>query len=473
MRLKFKINPETGEPHKLMSSQMETLKTYCKEPRYPDWSEPGAGKTWPAACIALGAIEDGLIDHAIIVAPKVVLGDWIKVYKNIIDTDFRTNVVLYYAPKAILPHITLKPIIVTSYEMIVSDMERFLNLARTKRVAVIYDEAHKLKNYESGRTEKLTELAHLSTRCHLLSGTPLTNGMKNAFSYLNILWPGQYYNSWRIFKLRHLVYSKHNKHTIIAYKNSEEIEKIFSTRAVRYLKREIMDLPPITYKTVLLDWEPKQKAYYKKLMKEEIIELEDRFIEATDVGSRLVRFHQIITHPEQLGLMDAHSTRWTQIDDDLESIGVEDRKVVIFAHYRATIKKLVEKYKHYNPAVIFGGTTDVEEQKRKFNEDDSCRLFIAHPKSAGIGINLTVSSHVIFFEYTYDLDDFDQAVARVDRPGQRWPVTILMYAIRGSLEEKRIIPALIHKKKFSMAMLQDPEEFMKFISFDEDLEDMF
>ena len=137
MKVRFKTDPITGEPYKFMSTQLETLKVYCREPRYPDWSEPGAGKTWPAAAIALGAYEDGLIDHAIIVAPKVVLGDWINVYRNIIETDFRSNVLLYYAPKAILPHITLKPIIVTSYEMIMSDIDRFIKLASTKRVAVI------------------------------------------------------------------------------------------------------------------------------------------------------------------------------------------------------------------------------------------------------------------------------------------------------------------------------------------------
>jgi len=466
----MKVNLKPG--YSLMSTQLDTLKKYCQEPRYPDYSEPGAGKTWPAALIALGAYEDGLIDHAIIVAPKIVLGDWINVYKNIIDTDFRSNVTLFYAPKSILPHITLKPIIVCSYETVLADIERFKKLAKEKRVAVIYDEAHKLKNCESKRTIELTALAHLSVRCHLLTGTPLTNGMKNAFAYLDILWPGEYYSSWRIFKLRHLVYNKNCKHQLIAYKNASEIEEIFSTRSIRYLKRDIMDLPPITYTTRLLDWNQKQKFYYKKLMKEEIIELDDKFIEASNMGTRLVRFHQILTHPEQLGL-DCTSTRWDVIDDDLESIGIEEHKVVIFAHYRATIKRLVEKFKQYNPAVVYGGTADVEEEKRKFNEDPTCRLFIAHPKSAGIGINLTVSSHIVFFEYTYDLDDYDQAVARVDRPGQKRAVTIINYAIRGSMEETKILPALVNKKKFSMSILQDPEEFMSFISFEDNLEDSF
>lgn len=463
--MKVKLKPG----YSLMTTQFETLKRYCQEPRLPDFSEMGAGKTWPAALIALGAYEDDLIDHAIIVAPKAVLGDWIFVYEHIIDTDFRNNVTLFYAPKAILPYMTLKPIIVASYETIMANYDRFLQLAKTKRVAVVYDEAHKLKNHESKRTIALTALAHNAVRCHLLTGTPLTNGMKNAFAYINILWPNEYYSSWRLFNIRHIVYSKYQKRTVERYKNAEEIEEIFAKRSIRYRKREIMDLPPVTYTTRLLDWDPKQKMYYRKLMKEQLIELEDKFIEATDAGTQLIRYHQIMTHPEQLGL-DCTSTRWAVLADDFESIGIEEHKIVVFAHYRATIKRLAEEYKHLNPAVIFGGTTDIEAEKLKFNTDPTCRVMFAHPKSAGIGINLTVSSHVIFFEYMYDLDDFDQAVARVDRPGQKRAVTIILYAIRGALEEKKIIPALINKKKFSMAILRDPKEFMKFIDFEEDID---
>lgn len=460
--MKVKLKPG----YSLMKTQLETLRVYCKESRYPDFSEMGAGKTWPAALIALGAYEDGLIDHAIIVAPKVVLGDWITVYKDIIDTDFRNNVVLFYAPRAVLPSITLKPIIVTSYETVLSQIDRFIALAQTKRVAVIYDEAHKLRNHESGRTIALTKLAHLARRVHLLTGTPLTNGMKNAYSYLNILWPGEYYASWRVFQLRHLVFSKYQKKMIVAYKNAHLIEDIFARRSVRYRKREIMELPPITYQTRQLDWDPKQKTYYKKLMTERLIELEDRFLEIAETGASLIRFHQILTHPEQLGL-DCTSTRWATLDEDLESIGVPENKVVIFAHYRASIERLAKKYAHLNPAVIYGGTADVEAEKIKFNTDPTCGLMIANAKSAGVGINLSVSNYAIFFEYMFDLDDFDQAVARLDRPGQKRAVTILMYAIRGSMEEKKIIPALIQKKRFSMSMLQDPKQFMSFIDFDD------
>lgn len=445
---------------------MKTLALYCQEPRFFDMSEMGAGKTWGAAAIGLGAIEDNLVDHTIIVAPKAVLYDWVYVYRDVLDCDFCSTVTIYKGTMHERPNIALKPIIVTTYEAITADYKRFFELAQTKRLCVIYDEAHKLKNHESSRSKLLTQLAHLSVRAYLLTGTPLTNGLKNAFSYINILFPGEYYRSWNSFKLRHIVYNRNNKHQIIMYKNIADVQEILDKYSVRHLKREILDLPPITYKTRLLDWNPAQKKFYKQLMDDCIIELNDRFIEATDIGPRLIRMHQILTHPEQLGL-PCTSTRWDVIDDDLESIGLDDHKVVIFAHYRLSIERLKEKFKEYNPAVVYGGTKDVEAEKVKFNTDPTCRLFIAHPKSAGLGINLTVSSHVIFFEYSYDLDDYDQAVARVDRPGQKKDVTIINYAIRGSMEETKILPALINKKAFSMSVLRDPEEFMKFISFTE------
>jgi SNF2 family DNA or RNA helicase len=231
----------------------------------------------------------------------------------------------------------------------------------------------------------------------------------------------------------------------------------------------VVDLPPVTYLRRELDWAPGQRSVYLKMLNDHVVEFADHWLEADEIGPRLTRLHQILTNPQQLGL-DCDSTRWTVLDDDLESIGIAQHKVVVFAHYRASIKRLNARYSHLNPAVIFGGTADVDAQKSKFNEDPTCRIMFAHPKSAGLGINLSVANYCIFFEYSYDLDDYDQAVSRLDRPGQKSNVTVINYGVRGSMELNRILPALISKKQLSMALLRDPVEFMKFASITDEEE---
>lgn len=467
MRLDLQFNHKENKPYTLFDAQRSDLQLLCRNSHFANFSEMGAGKTLPSALLSKGVIEDGICDYAIIVTPKVVLGDWHDVYKEQIVCNPSELVTMYHAPTKIRPFIKLRPIMIMTYETLSADITRFRDLALKYKVMITYDEAHRLRNHDSGRTKKCTELAKLCKRVYLLTGTPITNGLKNAFSYINILRPGMYYNSFDHFKRRHMRYSKYNRRKLIGYVDEESVGNILDSFSVRHLKREIHELPDVTFKTRLLEWEPAQKRLYKQFVNDLILELDDKFLQTTKGGALLVRCHQILTNPQQLDL-PCDSTRFKIIEEDMEMIGPEDHKVVIFAHYRHSIERLKKQFASLNPAVIYGGTTDVEKEKNLFKFDDSCRLMIAHPLSAGVGTNFSISSHVIFFEYSYDLDSYDQAVSRLDRPGQKNAITVLNYAVRGSIEHTKLLPNLIDKKAFSTALLNDPVELIKFLSISDD-----
>ncbi len=454
-------------PYKLFDSQLGDLKLVCQNTHFANFSEMGAGKTLPNALLSKGVIDDGICDYAIIVTPKVVLSDWYEVFEKQMVCDVKELVTMYHAPEKVRPFINLRPIIIMTYETLSKDITRFFDMAMQHKVMITFDEAHKLRNHDTARTKKCAELAKRCTRVYLLTGTPITNGLKNAYSYINILRPGLYYNSFDHFKRRHMRYSKYNRRKLIGYVNTEYVSEILESFSVRHLKREIHDLPDVTFQTRLLDWDITQRRLYKQFVQNLILELEDSFLQTTKGGALLVRCHQILTNPKQLEL-PCDSTRFKAIEDDLESIGVEDNKVVIFAHYRHTIDRLKKQFARYNPAVIYGGTTDIEKEKAAFKEDDKCRLMIAHPISAGLGTNFSISSHVIFFEYSYDLDSYDQAVSRLDRPGQKNAITVINYAVRGSMEQTKLLPNLINKKAFSMDLLNDPKELIKFLEIEDD-----
>lgn len=459
----MKIKLKTGI--ELFSTQLADLKLMCKESHWANFSEMGAGKSLPAAIISQGVIEDGICDYVFIVAPKVVLGDWVKIFKKQLDCE--VPVTLYHAPQKVRKYFKLRPIIVLSYETIMADLDKFKLLAQAYKCMIILDEAHKLRNHDSARTKGISQLAGYCKRVYLLTGTPITNGLKNAFSYINILRPGVYYNTFNSFKLRHMRYSPYDRRVLIGYRGVEYVQEILQSFSVRHLKKEILDLPPVTFTTRILDWEPEQRKVYKSMVDDYIVELEDSFLEATNAAARMVRLHQILTNPQQLGF-SCDSTRWKVINEDLESIDLTIHKVVILCHYRVSVKRLLEQLKEYNPAVIYGGTADIEKQKDKFDNDDSCRVMIAHPLSAGIGVNFTVAAYMIFFEYSWDLDSYDQTVSRCNRPGQIYPLTVINYAVRGGMEETKILPKLVSKKDFATNLLNDPKEFIEFITLEED-----
>jgi SNF2 family DNA or RNA helicase len=438
----------------------------CRDSHWANFSEMGAGKSLPAAILAQGVIEDGICDYVFIIAPKIVLGDWVKLFGKQLDCDWKNLISYYHAPRTVRKHFKLRPIVIMSYETVMGDLDKFKVLAQAYKCMIVLDEAHKLRNHDSLRTKGISQLADFCTRVYLLTGTPITNGLKNAFSYINLLRPGVYYNTFNSFKLRHMRYSPYDRRVLIGYRNVEAVQGILQSFSVRHLKKEILDLPPVTFQTRLIDWEPKQKKIYKDMVDDYIVELEDSFLEATNAAARMVRLHQILTNPQQLGL-DCDSTRWKVINEDLESIDLTVHKVVILCHYRASVKRLLTQLATYNPACIYGGTTDVEKEKTKFDDDVSCRIMIAHPLSAGLGVNFTVAAYMIFFEYSWDLDSYDQTVSRCNRPGQIYPLTVINYAVKGGMEQRKILPKLVEKKDFATHLLNDPKEFIEFITLEE------
>lgn len=422
----------------MFNTQMEDLKAICKETHWANFSEMGAGKSLPHAILARGVIEDAVCDRVIIVAPRIVLGDWMKIFRNWLNVPDLVR--LYRAPKKIRPWLDLREIVVVSYETFVEDIEVFKVFAKAERTMLVIDEAHKLRNQHSNRTQVITEYSRLCKRVYLLTGTPITNGIKNAYTYIDMLRPQEYYGSYKGFLMRHCRGGR--------TRGMSSVQEILDSFSVRHLKKEMLDLPPVTFTNRKLDWAPGQRGEYKRML-----------LEPLSLGL-LTRLHKTAVAGE----------RWQAISEDLESIDLKEHKVVILCHYRDSIKKMRELLKEYNPAVLYGETSNIEREKEKFDLDPSCRVMIAHPLSAGVGVNFTVASYMIFFEYSWDLDCYDQTVSRCNRPGQTETLTVINYVLRGSLEE-RIIKRLIQKKAFATSILNDPEEFIEFVKLEEDEDD--
>ena len=63
-------------------------------------------------------------------------------------------------------------------------------------------------------------------------------------------------------------------------------------------------------------------------------------------------------------------------------------------------------------------------------------MMIAHPASAGHGLNLQAGGHIlIWFGLTWSLELYQQANARLHRQGQSRPVTIYHVITKGTVDE--------------------------------------
>lgn len=138
------------------------------------------------------------------------------------------------------------------------------------------------------------------------------------------------------------------------------------------------------------------------------------------------------------------------VDDVLDN----GQKVILFAHHRDVIEKLVNGLCNFEPAIITGETHVADRQAavKRFQNDPHCRLIIGSIGAMGVGYTLTESSHVIFAELSPSLRDMSQAEDRAHRIGARNMVLIQHLIVDGSLCA-RMAKILVKKQGVARAAL--------------------
>jgi hypothetical protein len=92
----------------------------------------------------------------------------------------------------------------------------------------------------------------------------------------------------------------------------------------------------------------------------------------------------------------------------------------------------------------------IERQKNieKFQNNPECRFFCGTTQTGGYGITLTAASTMIYYSNGYDLEKRQQSEARIDRIGQKYPMTYIDIMCEKTVDE-RIVKAL--KAKVNIA----------------------
>jgi hypothetical protein len=118
----------------------------------------------------------------------------------------------------------------------------------------------------------------------------------------------------------------------------------------------------------------------------------------------------------------------------------QNGKVVVFAHHRDAIDRLVEEFADAGAVKLYGGMTDQQKDAavRAFQEDPACRVFVGGIKAAGVGLTLTASSHVVFVELDWVPGVVSQAEDRLHRIGQAESVLVQHLVLEGSLDARMV-----------------------------------
>lgn len=325
--------------------------------------------------------------------------------------------------------------VIMSLGVFKNDVEYLTNLYEDTPLYTILDEAAAIKNFRTGNFKLFQEFTKGSPKT-LLTGTPLTTPL-DAYAYIKLLEPG-IYRTYKQFENIH-VGERDFFNNIVSWRGLDNLRERFNMSSITLLKQDVLsDLPEMTYVPRFYDLDPAHYRLYRSLMDEQLLPLKDGGkIDATTPQRMFNCAQQIVMNYGYFSQSPDLNSRGLELTLELlEELG--DKKLLIFANYKMTIRLLEEKLYEFNPVTVFSETPDRQDSIDKFNEDPSCRVMIAQPKSGGVGLNLQESCHhVLFVELPYTPPDFHQAVGRVYRSGQKFPCFIHIAVASKTVQVRR------------------------------------
>ena len=337
---------------------------------------------------------------------------------------------------------------------------------------MVVDESTTIKNPEAKRTKNIINLAIHAKYRRILTGSPVTKSPLDLYKQCEFLDPDLLnHSSYYTFRSRYATmrsanFNGRSVQLVVGYKNLEELSEKLKPFSYRVLKDDCLDLPAKTYMKRIITLTPEQQKVYSQMKQMALAQMNGKVITTVNALTQLMRLHQITCghfKADDDSIQPIKNNRLSQLLEVLEEL---EGKAVIWAHYQFDVQTIVkaieEKYGEKSVVTYYGLTPNEIRQTNleRFQTKDETRFLVGTPQTGGYGITLTAASTMIYYSNGYDLEKRTQSEARIDRIGQKFPMTYIDILAEDTVDE-RIVKAL--RKKINIATQVMGEELKDWI----------
>lgn len=454
-----------------------------RKPYFAYLMEMGTGKTKTAIDEMLELYEDGLIDVAVVMAPK-------GVYKNWVRTELPTHVpdrleqevfVGVWEPgggrvankealqQLLSPLPGLRLLVINTESMSSGDrayryLLSFLESRKTGCYWVL-DESTFIKNPEASRTKSVIQLSQMADYRRIMSGLPVPRGPLDMWSQAEFLRPGLLGNSYYAFRARYAVLKNQSLGSrtvkvVVGYQNIEELKSRIEPWSFRVTKEECLDLPAKVYTTREVELTDEQVRLYAEMRDFALAELAngEGTVSSQSVIVRMLRLQQMLCGHVQNDDGDVRDVQSNRLDTLMEVCGEVDGKVIIWTRFQrdraAIAAALAEEYGWQAVAQFHGENVDSRQgESERFQNVPQCRFMVA-TYAGGHGNTWTAATTVVYYSNDFDLEKRAQSEDRAHRGGQTKRVTYVDLVAKNTVDEK-ILRALRDKINVASAVTGD------------------
>ncbi len=413
------------------------------------WLDPGLGKTITSLTSIVHLLKTGFLNGVIIVAPiRVARLVWRQEAEKWQHTK-HLKFSLVTGTKDQRTRALLRPadIWVINYENLgwLSETLQTYFVKKDRPMpfnGIVWDEISKMKNSGTNRVKAFRKIADKFDWTTGLTGTPASNGYKDLHGQFLVVDKGvRLGTSKTAFRTR--FYRKVGPYKEVPFDDTETvIKQLIGDITLEMSAEDYITLPDLMVNNIEVEMPAELRDKYDKMEKEFFLQL--------DSGTEVEVFNQAALTNKCLQFANgamypvAGMPLWEPIHD-LKLDALEDiideangQPVLCSYAYRSDAERIMKRFANIDPINL----TECKSESSLTNamhrwKTGDCQLMIAHPASAGHGIDgLQKNGHImVWYGLNWSLELYSQFNARLHRQGQGVPVICHRILMQDTLDQ--------------------------------------
>lgn len=329
---------------------------------------------------------------------------------------------------------------------------------------LILDESTSFKDSKTKRWRAIRRVRGCFKKIVLLTGTPRPNSLMDLWAQLYLLDGGKRLGkSLTSFRSNYFLPDKRNQDIVYSWKvrnpaAEKEIYDKISDICISLKSEDYKNMPDVLPPVIIpVKLDKKSMDAYRTMAKECIIEMQGEEITALSaaaVSNKLLQLANGAIYDNDGVMHEVHNAKLDALADIASTN--EGNPILVFYSYRSDLARILKKFPKARQLKSADDVRDWNAGK--------IEMLLAHPASAGYGLNLQAGGHIIvWFGLTWSLEQYQQANARLQRQGQKEPVIIHHLVVEGTLDT-HVMAALKAKRLGQDAMMDAVKMLVKEVS---------
>ena len=330
---------------------------------------------------------------------------------------------------------------------------------------VVVDELSSFKSASANRFKALRRVLPLIKRIVGLTATPTPNGLIDLWPQIYLLDRGERLGrTLGGYRNEYFLPDKRDSYSGVIYTwklkpgVEDAIYEKISDICVSMKAQDYLQMPERIDNFVQVEMSPKEKALYQQLKRDMLLSFAEGDIDASNaatLSNKLLQMANGAVYDENGAVRQIHHRKLNALETLWE--GANGKPILVFYAYKHDKDRITQFFK----------SRKVKPRELNTSQDitdwnnGNIEVALAHPASAGHGLNLQAGGHIIiWFGLTWSLELYQQANGRLYRQGQNETVIVHHIVTTGTIDEQ-VIAALSRKDTSQAALINAVKSALK------------